>query len=243
MILKRIIDIVFSLSFLIILSPILFTVALLVFLQDFHNPFYIAPRVGKKRNIFNMVKMRSMTIEADKSGVDSTSSDDKRITWIGHLIRKIKLDEITQLWNVLIGDMSLVGPRPNVERDVQLYTNVELKLLDVKPGITDFSSIVFSDEGDILMGSGDPDLKYNQVIRPWKSRLGILYIDNQSFLLDTKLIFLTIVSILSRELALKKISVILSNIGADQILINISKREVPLTPFPPPGSDSIVISR
>ena len=153
---KRLMDITAAAAGLLILSPILITVAFIVYLQDFHNPLYIAPRVGKQRKMFNMVKLRSMIVAADKSGVDSTSSDDKRITWIGRFIRKIKLDEITQLWNVLIGDMSLVGPRPNVERDVAIYTEEELHLLDVRPGITDFSSIVFSDEGDILKGSLNP---------------------------------------------------------------------------------------
>ncbi|VVM17401.1 hypothetical protein BSPWISOXPB_2715 [uncultured Gammaproteobacteria bacterium] len=117
--------------------------------QDKKSPFYMAPRVGRNNIIFKMVKLRSMVSNADSSGVDSTSANDSRITPIGHKIRKYKLDEITQLWNVLIGDMSLVGPRPNVKNETDLYTSVEEKLLLVKPGITDFSSIVFSDEGDI----------------------------------------------------------------------------------------------
>jgi len=190
-----------------------------------------------------MVKLRSMIVAADKSGVDSTSSDDKRITWIGHFIRKIKLDETTQLWNVLAGDMSLVGPRPNVERDVAVYTEEELHLLDVRPGITDFSSIMFSDEGDILKGSLNPDLDYSQLIRPWKSRLGILYIRHQSILLDIKLILLTVISIISRQKALNGINRILSKLSTDDQLISISLREHPLLPYPPPGADSIVLSK
>ena len=126
-----------------------------------------------------MVKIRSMIINADKTGVDSTSSDDMRITSVGKVIRKLKLDELSQLWNVLIGDMSLVGPRPNVKSETDLYTKIEKNLLNVKPGITDFSSIVFSDEGDILSGSDDPDLLYNQLIRPWKSRLSLFYIEKR----------------------------------------------------------------
>ena len=177
----------------------LIMVSLLVFLQDFHKPIYIAMRVGKKRIPFRMIKLRSMIVDAEKSGVDSTSSDDKRITWIGRFIRKIKLDEITQLWNVLIGDMSLVGPRPNVEIDVSIYTEEECHLLNVRPGITDFSSIVFSDEGDILKNFSNPDLAYNQLIRPWKSRLGILYIENRSSWLDINLIFYTVVSFFSKS--------------------------------------------
>ena len=240
---KRAMDITVATAGLLILSPILITVAFIIYFQDFHNPLYIAPRVGKQRKMFNMVKLRSMIVTADKSGVCSTSSDDKRITWIGRFIRKIKLDEITQLWNVLIGDMSLVGPRPNVERDVAIYTEEELHLLDVSPGITDFSSIVFSDEGDILQGSEDPDLDYNQLIRPWKSRLGILYIRHQSILLDIKLILLTVTSIIWRQKALNGINRILSKLSTDKKLIEVVKRENQLTPYPPPGSDSIVQSR
>ena len=240
---KRTVDIILALSGLIILSPILITVSIIVFLQDFHSPFYIAPRVGKNRKIFQMVKLRSMIVAADKSGVDSTASDDERITWIGHLIRKIKLDEITQLWNVVIGSMSLVGPRPNVERDVAIYTDIELGLLNVRPGITDFSSIVFSDEGSILEGSEDPDLDYNQLIRPWKSRLGLLYIENQSLWLDVKLIILTVISIISREKALSAIHKILQKLSSDKKLTEIVKRKSSLSPYPPPGSDKVVTSR
>ena len=135
-----------------------------------------------------MVKFRSMIIDASASGVDSTASDDKRITTIGRIVRKFKIDEIPQLFNVMIGDMSFVGPRPNVESETRMYSKVEQRILSVKPGITDFSSIVFSDEGDILKGSDDPDLKYNQIIRPWKSRLALLYIDNRTLMIDIKII-------------------------------------------------------
>ena len=196
-------DITLATGGLLLLSPILIIVSFIVFLQDFHNPIYIAPRVGKQRKMFKMLKLRTMVVAADKSGVDSTSSDDKRITWIGHFIRKIKLDEITQLWNVLVGDMSLVGPRPNVERDVAVYTEEELHLLDVRPGITDFSSIIFSDEGDILKGSLNPDLDYSQLIRPWKSRLGIFYINKRSIWMDIQLMFLTAIAIISKSKSLK----------------------------------------
>jgi lipopolysaccharide/colanic/teichoic acid biosynthesis glycosyltransferase len=107
-------------------------------------------------------------------GVDSTSSSDNRITPIGKIVRKFKLDELPQLFHVLTGKMSLVGPRPNVWNDVKIYTKEEKELLSIKPGITDFSSIIFSDEGDILSNYKNPDLKYNQLIRPWKSRLGTI---------------------------------------------------------------------
>jgi len=184
-----------------------------------------------------------MIVNAEKSGVDSTSANDSRITSLGRYIRKYKIDELPNFFNIFLGQMSFVGPRPNVKRETDLYTIEEKLLLSVKPGITDLASIVFSDEGNILENSNDPDLDYNQLIRPWKSRLGIFYIRHQSILLDIKLILLTVTSIISRQKALNGINRILSKLSADEKLIEIVKREAKLIPFPPPGSDSIVTSR
>ena len=239
---KRLFDILVSSLGLIILSPVLLAFMYLVYRQDKHSPFYVASRVGKDGLMFKMLKLRSMSVNADKSGVDSTSVDDIRITPIGHKIRKYKLDEFTQLWNVLIGDMSLVGPRPNVASDTNLYTDIERGLLAVRPGITDFSSIVFSDEGEILEGREDPDLSYNQLIRPWKSRLGLAYIENQSIFLDIQIIFYTVVAIISKPKALIWVAKKLNNLDVDADTVRVSKREVNLFPFPPPGSDEIVSS-
>jgi len=240
---KRLVDILASFFGLLVAAPILLPVVFLVWKEDKESPFYIAPRSGKNGATFKMVKLRSMVVDADKSGVDSTSGNDMRITPIGHKIRRYKLDELIQLWNVLIGDMSLVGPRPNVKSETDLYTSVEKKLLLVRPGITDFSSIVFSDEGEILEGKDNPDLAYNQLIRPWKSRLGLAYIENQSFLLDLQLIFYTIVAIISKPTALIWVVKKLNNLNVDADVVRISKREVDLFPFPPPGSGEIVSSR
>ena len=241
---KRLLDILVSLFGLILLSPLLIIVAFLIWRQDHHSPFYMAPRVGKKEKLFTMVKLRSMVIDADKTGVDSTSAQDPRITPIGSFVRKFKLDEITQLWNVLKGDMSLVGPRPNVKRETDLYTRVEKKLLSVRPGITDMASLVFSDENEILQDSKDPDIDYNQLIRPWKSRLGLLYIEYRTFWIDLQLIFLTALAVFSREKALEGVTSILVNqMSSPEDVIRISRRREKLVPFPPPGSDSIVTHR
>ena len=240
---KRVLDFTASLFGLLVLSPILIVVIVLVWMQDYKSPFYIAPRVGKDEKQFNMVKLRSMIVNLDKSGPDSTSANDIRITPVGHFIRKFKLDEFSQLWNVLIGDMSLVGPRPNVKKETDLYTAVEKKLLSVKPGITDFSSIVFSDEGVILEDKDDPDLAYNQFIRPWKSRLGLIYIENQTLVLDIQLIFCTVLAILSKENALAWVSRKLQELGADDTVVVMSRRQTDLYPFPPPGTDKIVFER
>lgn len=240
---KRFLDFTLSLFGLLASAPVLMPIILLVWLQDFKSPFYIAPRVGKNSTEFKMVKLRSMVVNADRSGVDSTSVNDSRITPVGMFIRKFKLDELTQLYNVLLGHMSLVGPRPNVRTETELYTTVEKNLLSVRPGITDFSSIVFSDEGEILMGKDDPDLAYNQLIRPWKSRLGLAYIEHRTTTLDFKLIGYTLLSLVSRRFVLHQISEQLGQFQVEADLIKIARRDDDLYPAPPPGSDSVVVAR
>lgn len=240
---KRAFDFIASLCGLIILSPLLIVLCVLVWLQDRHSPFYIPHRVGRGERPYRMFKLRSMVMRADANKVDSTANNDPRITVIGRIIRRCKFDEIPQLWNVLVGDMSLVGPRPNVIRETDLYTREEKRLLSVRPGITDISSIVFSDEGSILDGKPDPDLTYNQIIRPYKSRLGLLYIAHSGVLLDVRLIFLTILSSVNRQAALNRVSAIVDKLGAAPELVAIASRKVPLYPAPPPGAAEIVTSR
>ncbi len=241
--LKRVFDITVSLLGLMLVSPLLLPLMLLIWLQDYHSPFYVPQRIGKDGRIFRQVKLRSMIFGADYFGVDSTAVDDPRITKAGQFIRAYKLDELPQLWNVLKGDMSLVGPRPNVQSETDLYTPVERELLSVRPGVTDIASIVFYDKDEILRNSKDPDIDYNQLIRPWKSRLGLLYVRNVSFLLDIKLIFLTIVAIISREKALNGVQKLLDNLNADEMVKRVAQRKEPPKPYPPPGADQIVTSR
>jgi lipopolysaccharide/colanic/teichoic acid biosynthesis glycosyltransferase len=240
---KRLIDLLAAFSGLVVISPVLLVVIIKVWMQDYKSPFYIASRVGKDGKVFNMVKLRSMVINESGSGPDSTSANDNRITPIGHFIRKFKLDEISQLWNVMLGDMSLVGPRPNVKRETDLYTSLERNLLSVRPGITDFASIVFSDEGEILQNQEDPDLAYNQLIRPWKSRLGLIYIERRSLLLDIQLILVTLLGIISKQKALNWVVKQLGELGVEQIVLDAAAREQELVPFPPPGTDEIVLQR
>lgn len=231
---KRFFDILFSFFGLVIISPLFLSFMFFVFIYDFHSPFYVALRVGKDRKLFKMIKLRSMKIDADKTGVASTANDDDRITPIGKIIRKFKFDELSQLINVFLGSMSLVGPRPQVKQDVDLYTKKEITLLSIKPGITDYSSIVFSDEGNILEGSSDPDRDYNLLIRPWKSRLGLFYINHRSFLLDIKLIFLTILSFINKKKALRFICNDLNRKKATSDLLTIVLRNKELRPAEPP---------
>ena len=236
---KRIFDILFSLSGLLFFSPILILFLISIWRYDKKSPLYISQRIGKNSKIFNLIKIRTMMVDADKKGISSTSDDDTRIIPIGQKIRNYKIDELTQLFNVLIGNMSLVGPRPNVKTEVDLYTEIEKNLLSVKPGITDFSSIVFSDEGKILENKENPDLSYNQLIRPWKSRLGLIYVKHQSILLDLELMIFTLVALISKPTALKWVVKKLEKFNVDQKIIDVVKREKQLYPFPPPGSDKI----
>ena len=223
--LKFFLDKLISVFILFIFSPIILVCLILVFAKDYSNPIYISKRVGKNFVNFNLLKIRSMINNADKSGISSTSINDKRITSIGKFIRRFKIDEVLQLVNVIKGDMSLVGPRPQIPSEVDLYSEYEKNLLSIKPGITDFSSIIFSDEGEILKDSLDPNQDYNILIRPWKSKLGIFYINNRDNLIDFQLLFLTVLSIFKRKLALKSVSNLLKKINAEVELVNLAKRE------------------
>jgi lipopolysaccharide/colanic/teichoic acid biosynthesis glycosyltransferase len=237
---KRTFDFLISLLGLTLLSPLLAAIAVAIWLEDRQSPFFFARRVARGGGDFRMVKFRTMIPDAWKSGVNSTASGDTRITRAGKWLRKRKLDELPQLWNVLAGDMALVGPRPQVRADVNFYTTEELRMLAARPGITDLSSIVFSDEGEILEGSADPDLLYNQIIRPWKSRLILIYLENQSFLVDLQIVWLTALALLSRPYALRSLNLLLRSFGASKKIRTIASRRAPLEAWPPPGSNQIV---
>lgn len=238
--LKRSFDLIFSSFVLVIAAPVLGWALWRVWSYDHHNPIYHAPRVGRKGQDFSMSKIRSMQIGADKSGLASTASSDGRITPVGHLIRRWKLDELSQFWNVLKGEMSVVGPRPQIRSGgVDRYTNEELRLLEVRPGITDISSIVFSDEGEILAQYDDPDMAYETLIRPWKSRFGLFYIDNRTFQMDIWIVGVTLLAIFSRSRALAELERLLVKFGASLELRTIARREVPLVVAAPPGAQSM----
>jgi lipopolysaccharide/colanic/teichoic acid biosynthesis glycosyltransferase len=237
---KRTFDFLTALIALILLAPLLALIAIAIWLEDRRSPFFFARRVAPGGDDFRMVKFRTMIPDAWKSGVNSTAAGDARITPIGRWLRKYKLDELPQLWNVLTGDMSLVGPRPQVRADVDLYTHEERAMLQAQPGITDLASIVFFDEGAILDGGEDPDLLYNQIIRPWKSRLILLYLEHQSFPRDLQILWLTAVALLSRGRALRSLAVLLDSFGASEKLKAIASRKSTLDACPPPGATEIV---
>jgi lipopolysaccharide/colanic/teichoic acid biosynthesis glycosyltransferase len=184
---KRLFDILLCAIALFVLFPLLVVLAVGIKLADKGPVFYRGVRVGRFGKPFRIFKFRTMVVNADRIGGPSTSDDDSRITSVGRFLRKYKLDELPQLLNVLKGDMSLVGPRPEVPQEVSLYTEEERMLLSVRPGITDYASIGFHDEGEILRGSPDPHEAYRRLIRPEKIRLGLEYVRIHSLWVDLKI--------------------------------------------------------
>jgi lipopolysaccharide/colanic/teichoic acid biosynthesis glycosyltransferase len=195
-VLKRLFDLVVSAIALVLLSPLLAVLALLIKRHDGGPVLYAGRRVGKDGKPFGMYKFRSMVLNADRIGGSSTPDDDPRITPIGRFLRRSKLDELPQLINVLKGEMSIVGPRPQVQWAVDLYTPEQREVLTVPPGITDYESVRFPNEGEILKGSTDPDRDYMEKIHPEKMRLSLEYVRNRSLLTDLKVILQTSLAIL-----------------------------------------------
>jgi lipopolysaccharide/colanic/teichoic acid biosynthesis glycosyltransferase len=193
--LKRLFDIVSSLLGLILISPVLVTLAIMIKKEDRGSVFYRGVRVGRFGKLFRIFKFRTMVLNAEKLGGASTADDDPRITRAGKFIRKFKLDELPQLINVLKGEMSIVGPRPEVQMYVDMFTEEEKAILNVRPGITDWASIWNPDEGAILAGSPDPEKTYMEKIRPEKIRLQLKYVRERSFWNDLKIIAQTIIAI------------------------------------------------
>ena len=192
----RFFDIVFSLLGILILSPIFLVVAFLIVIDNPGPIFYRQQRVGKYGKDFGLLKFRSMRVGADKLSLITIGERDPRVTRAGYYIRKYKLDELPQLLNVLCGDMSLVGPRPEVRRYVNVYSEEQRKVLSVRPGITDYASIEYIDENRLLAQSNNPDKTYIEEIIPAKIALNMRYINNQTLREYFKIIFLTFIKII-----------------------------------------------
>ena len=191
----RLFDILFSTIGLLVLSPLFLIIYIIIIIESKGGGFYSQTRVGKNGIPFAIYKFRSMRTDADKHGLITVGGRDPRITRIGYYIRKYKIDELPQLWNVLMGDMSLVGPRPEVQKYVDLYTEEQRKVLSVRPGITDYASIEYVDENILLAKSDDPDKTYIEVVMPAKIKLNMKYINNKSLKEYFKIIFLTLAKI------------------------------------------------
>jgi len=197
--LKRTIDTGVSFCGLIALGPLLLVIAAFIKKEDGGDVFYRGVRVGRDGNLFRIYKFRTMAMNAEELGGLSTADDDPRITNIGKTLRKYKLDEIPQLINVLKGEMSLVGPRPEVDEYVKLFTEEEEKILSVRPGITDWASIWNPDEGAFLSGYPDPEKAYMEILRPKKLELQQKYVEDVSMRSDMKIIWMTIITIIGRK--------------------------------------------
>lgn len=242
---QRAFDLVGAILAFLATSPILGLSLLAVWLTDRRNPLYVSMRVGRNGRLFRFLKVRTMVPEAAATAVDTTLADDPRITRCGRYVRALKLDELPQLLHVIAGQMSLVGPRPNVPRETALYTAMERKLLTVRPGITDIASIVFSDMAQSLLAAGvsDANIGYNQLIRPWKSRLSLHYLEIASRRRDALIIFCTISVVFARRWTLRRLSNLLRSTGAAEDLCEFVLRRTPLIPLPPPGASEVVVSR
>ena len=192
----RLCDIVFSAVGLLLLSPLFLIVYILIRCESKGGGFYCQQRVGKDGRLFGLYKFRSMRTGSDKKGLITVGGHDSRITRMGYFIRKYKIDELPQLWNVLKGDMSLAGPRPEVKKYVDLYTEEQRRVLSVRPGITDYASIEYVDENEILGNAEDPDRVYVEEIMPAKIKLNMRYIENRNLNEYFKIIGLTFINIL-----------------------------------------------
>ena len=187
----RILDVFFSILGLLLLSPILLIISLIIQLESKGGIFYLQERIGKNGIPFKLFKFRSMAVGSDSKGLLTVGMNDARITKSGQLIRRYKIDELAQLINVLKGEMSLVGPRPEVKKYVDLYTETQRKVLSVKPGITDLASIEFSNENELLEKQSNPEEYYIREIMPKKIELNMLYIENPNLINYFKLILKT----------------------------------------------------
>ena len=191
----RFFDFILSLVGLVVLAPIFIVLVIWIKIDSKGPVFYKQVRVGQNGIDFGLFKFRSMVVDADKKGLITVGGRDPRITRSGYFIRKYKLDELPQLINVLLGDMSLVGPRPEVRKYVDLYTDEQQKVLSVKPGITDYASIEYMDENEVLGKSSDPEKTYIEEIMPEKIKYNMKYIQNKNVSEYFKIIFLTLLNI------------------------------------------------
>jgi lipopolysaccharide/colanic/teichoic acid biosynthesis glycosyltransferase len=195
--LKRLFDFFSSLTALIFLLPFFFIVALLIAIEGGFPVFFTQTRIGKNKIPFQLLKFRTMVKDADKLGKITIGKRDPRVTNIGHFLRSYKLDELPQLLNILKGEMSVVGPRPEVQEYVDLYTEEQNKVFLAKPGLTDYASLKYINESEVLAKSSDPNKTYIEEVMPAKLQLNLKYIEEQGLLTDLKIIFKTIGKILS----------------------------------------------
>jgi len=194
--LKRLFDIIFSFLGLILISPLFLIAAILIKLSSPGPIFYCGERIGRGEKPFRIFKFRTMVVDAEKLGGSSTAGDDPRLTKIGKFLKKFQLDEVSQLINVLRGEMSLVGPRPEVKMYVDIMTNEERSvILSIKPGMTDLASLYNFHEGEVLRGAADPEKAYLEKVRPEKIKLQMEYVKERSFFGDIKIILQTVAKI------------------------------------------------
>lgn len=240
---KRLFDLCLGIPAAVVSAPLVALACFKVWREDGHSPLYLPRRIGRDGEPFVLYKIRSMVVGADRSKVDTTVDGDPRLLRCGAALRRFKLDELPQFWNVVAGTMSLVGPRPNVAREVELYTAEERRILTVKPGITDFASIVFSDLSERLKDVEDANIAYNQLVRPYKGRLALYYVENHNLMMDLCILWFTAVAIVDRRRALTALMRYLRSHGAPIEIVDLCNPDGELAGAPPVGATEIVRQR
>ena len=196
---KRIIDILLSFIVLVLGMPFYLIIGMLIALDTKGRVLYKQSRVGRNNVDFELYKFRTMCVDADQGSLITVGTHDARIIRVGAFLRRFKIDEVPQFFNILKGEMSIVGPRPEVRKYVDMYTPEQMRVLSVRPGLTDYASIRYVNENEILAASSDPERTYIEDIMPDKLNLNLKYIDEQSFWTDVKIILQTIIAIINRK--------------------------------------------
>lgn len=221
----------FAVVIFVLLSPVLLTLIVFTWLYDRENPFYLPYRVGIKGKLFKMIKLRTMFVGADRVNIVATATNDSRLTFIGKLVRPLKLDEFFQLINVIKGDMFLIGPRPQLISEYKSFTEAEKHIVDVKPGMSDFASIFLSKMEILLSKYEDTYEAYFNLCRPIKSRLALFYVKHKSFVVDILLLFYTFTNFISHKWTIKHMAKTISKLGDCGVPCEVLSGKVNLYPM------------
>ncbi len=199
MLAKRCFDVFFAISGILLCTPLWVILPLFILLDSPGNPFFKQIRVGRNNIDFKLFKFRSMRNDSEKRGLLTIGSSDSRITRTGYYLRKFKIDELPQLFNILKGDMSFVGPRPEVRKYVEMYDEIQRRILGIKPGLTDYASLQYINENELLKNSPEPEKLYITEIMPAKIRLNLKYMEEMSVLTDIRILMRTVLEIFKRQ--------------------------------------------
>lgn len=225
MIFKRLFDVIVAGVGLLLSLPLIAVASLFIWATDKSSPLYMTHRIGRGGKKFRAYKLRTMVVGADRNGATTARHGDARITSVGAILRRTKIDELPQFVNVIAGDMSLVGPRVTIEKVIERYDAFDRSvILSVRPGVSGLSAVVFSDLDYLVKGQTDPEAAYFRHVFPWITRFEIYYIETRTFWLDLSLVALTAVNLVSRGWALERLAAILARRGAPAEIVQMAHR-------------------